>query len=547
VEVTGTADSLPALIDRLSAQLLARAAGQTEQRLADLTSTSLPAVRAYLNGQAAYRQGRYAEATEQYGRALDLDSTFALAAVGLAATGYWSGELSQRAVALSWAGRDRLNFRDRALAIAFAGPRFPAETPLGERRLAWEKAVKVAPDRPEAWFFLGDWYFHFGALTGFAGSDERASACFRRALELDPRGEAPLAHLVELAAFRGDSAEAGQLAKLFLAADSAGDVADFIRWRVAVVRDDSAVLSRLRARFDGMATASLVRIVQASQESGVALGDADHAAEVLRGRVGTVEGSLILAALALNRGRPATHSRMIATLRDPAQAERDHLSLRVQVASALFGDGDTTTATKAFAELARHAGASLARDSAARDQQMLDICLVELWRLGHHEMGTVDQAIHRLRAPAGADDSAEPSMAGATCALILEAVLASNGRGADAVQAFDRLDSILVAGVLPPYPIPANLILAQVRSSLDPRRALDAVRRRGRWTTVPLDDYLSTYLREEGRLAALAGDREGAVRAYQHYLALRSTPEPSLAPEVTQVRATLANLIKEPR
>jgi hypothetical protein len=33
--------------------------------------------------------------------------------------------------------------------------------------------------------------------------------------------------------------------------------------------------------------------------------------------------------------------------------------------------------------------------------------------------------------------------------------------------------------------------------------------------------YLSTFLREEGRLAALTGDTAGAIRAYQHYLALR--------------------------
>ena len=58
---------------------------------------------------------------------------------------------------------------------------------------------------------------------------------------------------------------------------------------------------------------------------------------------------------------------------------------------------------------------------------------------------------------------------------------------------------------------------------------------------------MSYLLREEGRLAALAGDREGAIEAYSHYLALRHSPEPSVKPEVDQVRAELAALVGEPR
>ncbi|MBA3560881.1 MAG: hypothetical protein H0W30_20085 [Gemmatimonadaceae bacterium] len=54
-------------------------------------------------------------------------------------------------------------------------------------------------------------------------------------------------------------------------------------------------------------------------------------------------------------------------------------------------------------------------------------------------------------------------------------------------------------------------------------------------------------MREEGRLAAATGDREGAIRAYSHYLALRENAEPSLAHQVAQVRAEFQKLIGEPR
>jgi hypothetical protein len=70
--------------------------------------------------------------------------------------------------------------------------------------------------------------------------------------------------------------------------------------------------------------------------------------------------------------------------------------------------------------------------------------------------------------------------------------------------------------------------------------ALVAVRRRS--YSYHLSDYLAMNLREEGRLAALTGDRAGAARAYRHYLALRSDAEPSLRLKVDSVRAELAGL-----
>ena len=82
-----------------------------------------------------------------------------------------------------------------------------------------------------------------------------------------------------------------------------------------------------------------------------------------------------------------------------------------------------------------------------------------------------------------------------------------------------------------------SLIAARLHEARgDVRGALDALRR--------LDGvyFLSTKLREEGRLAAQVGDRAGAIRAYRHYLALRSAPEPALRPEVERVRAALRRL-----
>ena len=64
--------------------------------------------------------------------------------------------------------------------------------------------------------------------------------------------------------------------------------------------------------------------------------------------------------------------------------------------------------------------------------------------------------------------------------------------------------------------------------------------RRGVWYWPPRG--LAANLRREGRLASRVGDREGAIRAYDHYLALRSDPEPQLRAQRDSVRADLTRL-----
>ena len=91
----------------------------------------------------------------------------------------------------------------------------------------------------------------------------------------------------------------------------------------------------------------------------------------------------------------------------------------------------------------------------------------------------------------------------------------------------------------------ANLEVARLRERQGKiPAALSAVRRRT--YSYHLTDYLASHLREEGRLAALSGDTSGASRAYRHYLALRSDPEPALRPVVEAVRAELAKLAARP-
>jgi hypothetical protein len=125
-------------------------------------------------------------------------------------------------------------------------------------------------------------------------------------------------------------------------------------------------------------------------------------------------------------------------------------------------------------------------------------------------------------------------------------MLSSLSKRADRRATLDRLDSLLATGPSwnadVQYVDFGNLVVARLREEQgDLPGALAAIRRRSYEWWMPT--FLSTYLREEGRLAALTDDHTGAIHAYQHYLALRSDPEPAVRPEVDQVRIQLAALI----
>jgi tetratricopeptide (TPR) repeat protein len=130
------------------------------------------------------------------------------------------------------------------------------------------------------------------------------------------------------------------------------------------------------------------------------------------------------------------------------------------------------------------------------------------------------------------------------CASILEAAAATLARLPDARPLVERADSLLRQGPGNSTSLPyENLLIGRLFASLgEPARGLAAVRRGGWFGN---DIMISTYLREEGRLAALTGDREAAIRAYNRYLELRPDPEPAVKPVVDAVRAELARLVGE--
>ncbi|MGH7712330.1 MAG: hypothetical protein ACREOG_13655, partial [Gemmatimonadaceae bacterium] len=425
--VEGPTDSLTVMIDRLVARLVAQAAGMSA-RLANYTTTSVRAMRDFLDGQAAYRRGAYREALGHFRSALEHDATFAVAGLGLAQAAERANASSDlnRGLTTAFQYRAELIERDRTYLEALAGPRYPAPSPERERLAAWERVVASTPDRAEAWVGLGRQLFYRGRLLGIGDADERAAAAFERARELDDALAAPLPFLLQLSARRGDSTAVRATVGAYLQLDSMADLSGFVRWRSAVALGDSGSLTNIRRTFASMAAPSLRWIALSSLYNATGR-DAERALMSLRSR--TVRANdrldLMLAehAVALNRGELRRAQRIIDAIEDAQPMST--LPLRRRVLDALYADGDSAVAQRNANRLAPHLSATSARKSvrsgtapdSIRDAE--NVCVAGQW---HAWQGDRQAAGRALASLTGYDGSAS-----AACRALIEAVVAVRG------------------------------------------------------------------------------------------------------------------------
>ncbi len=301
---------------------------------------------------------------------------------------------------LAWAGRERLGPRDRALLDATAGPNYPSASSYLDVLKAKQHYVEIAPDRADAWFELGDGMFHFGAVVGYPDADARAADAFKRALTLDSTYAPAAEHLLLIEAHDGDTTAVRQLGHHFLSIDPASENADGVRWRMAVALGDSASLADITRRRDTLTPISAHTMAYMSQIDAVDLDRAQRISDaaVENARIqGDKYAALVNAHdLALNRGRPAAAVRANARSREVAAANT-RVYLRERVRDALYWDGDSAAAAAAVRELERTAFGPTPEKPSDRFGQIVDICNVELWRVGHDDLRTLTSSIARLR------------------------------------------------------------------------------------------------------------------------------------------------------
>lgn len=297
------ADPRP-LFDRLAQKLLQIAGGPTSTlQLAQATTTSIEAYRAYLNGVKLLNAWRLNDADTAFAHATDVDSTFALA-------------FHKRSLGIGWsdgiARPDYLTLADRALALAGRLPAREQSLIAGHNHLAHALAASNAGDQTlaaaefaksvkaytdlfargdtlvaEAWYGQADAYYH-GRLGSMLNADlvtftTRALRGFNKTLAIDSTFHLAYSHLVQI--YNAAAANSA----LLIAGDSAILVPDSAGIRRI---GGPAALQRLRdtARARGIAIArawtradarSSQPFVQLAQSYYVA-GQTDSALAVLR-------------------------------------------------------------------------------------------------------------------------------------------------------------------------------------------------------------------------------------------------------------------------
>jgi tetratricopeptide (TPR) repeat protein len=537
----GSPDSVLAVVDRLVADLLVRSkVGAARPDLRSLTTTSLPALRAFLDGQVAYRGARYQDALRHFESALELDSTFALAAIGYFKAANWgSGGDPSRGIRIAWNNRERLGSRDRALLDVHTGPRYPAQKFSRSSIQSAERLTQLAPEDAEAHHEFGDALYHFGALVDYPDSWPQARLAFERAVALDSGFAAPLDHLIVVAASTGDTAALRRFFTLRrgLVAKGAAPLRFSHHWLYAHGFEDQRLLDSLHSStttdFDEN------EIIEHGIWMALDLVTVDRFVETARGRARSDDArrrSLITGyRVALNAGRPAGAARLLDSLAllppDPRAANL------LRVMGALYGQLDTGGAGAAASAL-RRSGQSEDRWAAQGFSQ--------LWRMSVGDTAGLEETIRVVREAINPPGAPMANISAEILTRILEAI-DEHQRGPGRA-ALERLDSLLASGPQQSLNVlrMANLEAARLfERDGKPDRALRAVRRRARhWGDY---SFLSTAHREEGRLAALTGDKAGAIVAYQTYLRFRANPEPSLIPEREMIKAELARLVGEPR
>jgi hypothetical protein len=349
-----------------------------------------------------------------------------------------------------------------------------------------------------------------------------------------------LNHLLLLAAGRKDTTQVRRWAELHrrAAGDPLADVGE--KWLTAVFLSDTLARDRVLAIVDTGAVDpdELAAMAFAVPFLGA---QADEVVEYLSrierravGRISRDRIAMVQAFVNLDLGRPAAASTSFSKLSSPAHG--------TVVLAALFWGGDSVVGARAAAQLSESTSLDSLPDSVFETTSS-DLCVRSLWRLVHEEPVELGVIAQRLRSVSEERDPAWPPTRNQVCANVLEAFAAQRSGAANATALIDELDRTLATR---PYRVLnwENLAAARLLEvEGEYSRAAAAARRHIMYFGyVP---FYSMHLRESGRLAEMAGDRDAAVEAYSRYLDLRQTPEPSVKQEVDEVRETLRQLAGE--
>jgi tetratricopeptide (TPR) repeat protein len=541
-ELRDLADRVDRITDSLTFRVL-QELGRTRPigsvRRAGFGSTSLPAVKAFLQGEQHLRRADWDSALGYYERAIRLDSTFPLAlrrastALGWLRTGYDS--LSNAYALRAGAFNHGLPPRDSLLVLSdslFAG--LAAAGPLGVRAdSSWEGrlrryfatvegATARYPEDPEVWHALGEALDHFGAFAGRSYPEQLQA--FDRAIELDSAYSPSYLHPIAISAADGPAAMRRYLGPYL--ALGPHDVNTDGNRLVARLLDTPSDLATLPAAVSGLSADALF----------TAYGAFDLSPD-------SAEAAVAIARILASRSwsgppfsRPGWTQRLLAL----ALLGRGHLRAGFKA----MPDNTYNAPLPIFAEGALM-GAVPAEQAAATFKKALSDtapppAVAYPWWASRRDTASLRLSVTRAEALGRSDPARRPRAA--YLAASAKAYLAlTRGDTTGAIRQF--LD--LPQGVCP------SCYLDQVTLA---RLLVDGRRDREAWTILK-GEHVSFTLTPfptavlwsllRARVAERMGERELAIRSYSWVTGMWRNADPELQPYVTEAREGLARLTSE--
>jgi serine/threonine-protein kinase len=525
LELRDMGERMDRIADSITVKLL-RELGRTRPigavRLTSLGSASLPALKAFLQGERWFRHTDWDSAIAYYERAVALDSNFTLALSRIATALGWQragGDSIARQLHLrAGANNHGLSPRDSLLvaadSLAAAMYANVQDTLFFQhaRRLSatTHAAVTRYPDDPEGWYAVGEARFHFGFSPNAGATLDSALDAFDRAIALDSAFGPAYIHTVDIALRLGGPSLARRYIDAYLALDPKDINARGVRFIDRLI-DPRGLDSVALVRHVDSAEAELLRHI-----GGITLwGDSAHTA-VRVFRIAADSGIFPrqqMAVALLVRGR----------LREARDAAPDNNFILAMVAY-----GGVTPGDSASAYFARFIGTP--GDAAG--------LAVPLWASRGDTMH-LRRYVQSLTAAAAQLPPAFRRLARFQIAST-EAYLALARRDtAAALARFEALPDSLCPFCWVPSFTRVQLLSATGRS----REAAVVLNRE---PANPGDLRSVFWHLERGRVNERLGNRAEALSAYRRVAQLWQAADVELQPYVTEARAALARLAGEP-
>jgi serine/threonine-protein kinase len=538
IEVRDAANRVDRLADSLTVRLM-RELGRTRRievfRVGSLGSTSLPALKAFLQGEQWFRRASWDSALASYQYAIALDSMFPLALRRASQVLGWqhsafdsvSNALSLRAGALNHG----LALRDSLLTTwdslsSTAYSTVPRVHPSVIRRIhdIAQELTRRYPDDYESWYVLGEAHYHLGSPVG---SNRRQSLeAFDEAIARDSSFAPAYIHAVELALRLDGPDAANRYIKGYLKLRPTGAAASGIALA-------DRILEAMRAR-----PAEIPPLLQSASPSVLT-----EAAPVFREGADSTEVGIQIARMLV--AAPAGDASWLS--RNERQRRlgaillyRGHLREAVPVIYQTTSIPVHLVEAALLSSTVPDSAAGMFRRWLAGGWPGVGALLLP-WLTAHKDTAGISVLARRTDSLAGAAGNEVERKAAAFVSEAALAYLSLLRRDtATAVRRFEALPDSLCS-----FCYLHRLTLAQLLSAR--HEDTKAAKLLDRELIEILTPSLVLWTLERARVAERLGDRDKAIRDYQYVVDVWRQADPELQPYVTEAKQALTRLTAEPR